>query len=89
MTKDARIKIEISDDLKQEAEELFAHLGMDLETAINVFLHQSIHVGGFPFELRIKKPNALTRATIEAAERGEDLQGPFDSVSALMEDLND
>lgn len=34
-------------------------------------------------------PNSLTNATMEASERGEDLYGPYDSISDLMEALND
>ncbi|MCD8099032.1 MAG: hypothetical protein LUE06_00400 [Oscillospiraceae bacterium] len=33
-------------------------------------------------------PNEVTRAAIEAAENGEAIYGPFDSISALMEALN-
>ena len=33
-------------------------------------------------------PNPQTRKTLEAAERGEDLYGPFHTVDELMEALN-
>ena len=34
------------------------------------------------------EPNKLTYAAIEAAEREEDMYGPYDSVADMMEDLN-
>ena len=34
------------------------------------------------------EPNAVTYAAMEAAEKGEDMFGPFDSVGDLMEALN-
>lgn len=35
-----------------------------------------------------EEPNETTYAAMEAAAKGEDLYGPFESVSALMEALN-
>ena len=41
-----------------------------------------------PFEVKVDEPNAVTYAAMEAAEKGEDMFGPFDSVGDLMEALN-
>ena len=41
-----------------------------------------------PFEVKVDEPNAVTYAAMEAAEKGEDMYGPFDSVADLMEALN-
>ena len=37
---------------------------------------------------KVDEPNAVTYAAMEAAEKGEDMYGPFDSVADLMEALN-
>lgn len=42
--------------IKKKSELLYASLGMNLSTAINVFLRESLQVGGLPFEVRIKQP---------------------------------
>ena len=42
---------------------------MTLTTAINVFLRQSLRVGGLPFELRQERPNKETIAAMLEAER--------------------
>ena len=34
------------------------------------------------------EPNEITYAAMEAAEKGDDLQGPFESVDELMAALN-
>lgn len=47
----ANISIQISDDLKEEADLLFDELGMNFSTAINVFIKQSIRQGGIPFQI--------------------------------------
>ena len=61
---------------------------MDLSTAVNVFLKQMIRENAIPFTINAEVPNAETRAAMEAAEKGEDMYGPFDSVADLMEALN-
>lgn len=42
---------------------------MNLTTAINVFLRQSLRVGGFPFEVKLEQPNKETIAAMLEAER--------------------
>lgn len=41
-------------DLKKEAEELFGNLGMNLTTAFNIFVRQSLQVKGLPFSVRLQ-----------------------------------
>ena len=47
-----------------------------------------IRENAIPFTINAEVPNAETRAAMEAAEKGEDMYGPFDSVADLMEALN-
>jgi DNA-damage-inducible protein J len=47
------LQLRIDDDLKQEASEIYAKLGMDLPTAIRVFLTRSVQVRGIPFSMRL------------------------------------
>ena len=80
--------ISLDADVKAKAQELFADFGMDLSTAINIFLRQSIRESRIPFVIQREEPNAVTIAAMEAAENDEDLYGPFDNVADLMEALN-
>ena len=48
---------------------LYGELGMNLTTAINVFLRQSLRVGGFPFDVRLDQPKKETIAAMLEAER--------------------
>ncbi len=80
--------ITIDADVKKQAQELFADLGMDLSTAINIYLKKALAEQGIPFEVTREAPNAATAKAIEKAEKDEDMQGPFDSVESLMESLN-
>ena len=80
--------ITIDEVTKKKAQALLADFGMDLSTAVNIFLKQMVYEGAFPFLITREAPNVTTRAAIKAAENDEDLYGPFDSVAELMEALN-
>lgn len=85
---DTSMTIRMNREVKQQAQMIFADLGMDMSTAINVFLRQAIFYKGFPFEVVLRTPNDVTLGAMEAAENNQDMYGPFDSVSSLMDDLN-
>lgn len=80
--------ISLDADTKAKAQELFADFGLDLSTAINIFLRQSIRENRIPFVIQREEPNDITLAAMDAAERDEDMYGPFDSVADMMEALN-
>lgn len=56
-------------DIKKQCENLYSELGMNLTTAINVFLRQSLRAGGFPFDVKLEQPNRETIAAMLEAER--------------------
>ena len=63
------ISIRMDADLKAQADELFAELGMSLSTAFNIFVRQSLREGGLPFEVKLDRPNKETVAAMLEAER--------------------
>ena len=65
----SNISIRMDSDLKAQAEELFSELGMNLSTAFNIFVRQSLREGGIPFEIRMEQPNKETMAAMLEAER--------------------
>ncbi|MBQ8849281.1 MAG: type II toxin-antitoxin system RelB/DinJ family antitoxin [Clostridia bacterium] len=80
--------ISIDAETKAKAQIMLADLGMDLSTAVNIFLKQMLYEGGIPFAITRDIPNKLTLAAIESAEKRENTYGPFDSVDSMMEALN-
>ena len=60
--------IRMDTELKAQADELFAELGMNLSTAFNIFVRQSLREGGIPFEIRTDRPNKETIAAMLEAE---------------------
>lgn len=86
--KNVNVTFRVDDELKQQADALFAELGMSLATAFNVFLRQAVREQQIPFQISKNVPNPVTLAAMEQAEKNEDIYGPFDSVLDLMEALN-
>ena len=56
-------------DLKAQADALFAELGVNLSTAFNIFVRQSLREGGISFEVKLEQPNKETIAAMLEAER--------------------
>lgn len=69
MANTTNFSVRIDNDVKKQCEMLFSELGMNLTTAINVFLRQSLRVGGFPFDVKLEQPNSETIAAMLEAER--------------------
>ena len=60
----ASTNISLDPQLKQDSQELFSDLGIDLSTAITLFLKQSLRVQGLPFAVTRENPNAETIAAM-------------------------
>ncbi len=52
------MKITINDKTAAEAKELLDELGMDIRTAVNVFLRQMIRERGLPFFVEVRRKSA-------------------------------
>ena len=61
--------VSLDSDLKKQSEALYGELGVNLTTAINVFLRKSLKVGGFPFDVRNDEPNRETKLALLEAEK--------------------
>ena len=69
MANTTNFSVRMDSDIKKQCETLYGELGINLTTAINVFLRQLLRVGGFPFEVRLEQPNKETIAAMLEAER--------------------
>ena len=55
--------------IKDQAEEIFNELGLNMTTAVNMFLRTAIREHGIPFELKLDVPNEKTAAAIAEGKR--------------------
>ena len=63
------LNIRTDKDVKDKAEMIFAELGLNMTTAINMFLRTTIREHGIPFSLKLDVPNSTTAAAIEEGRR--------------------
>lgn len=82
--------ITIDSDIKAKAQELLADFGMDLSTAINIFLRQTIRENAIPFSISREVPNADTVAAMnecnEIAAHPEKYK-KYSSFSELLDEV--
>ncbi len=62
------INIYTDEAIKKSCEELYESLGLNLSTAINIFLRQSLRVNGLPFEVKGDMPNEITLAAMREGD---------------------
>lgn len=64
MSNQTNLNIRTDADIKASAERIFEQLGLNMSTAVNIFLRQAIRQGGLPFEVKLDIPNEITAAAI-------------------------
>ena len=65
----SNVSFRIDSDLKAQADTLFAALGLNMTTAFNIFLRQSVRQGCIPFDITLDTPNAETVAALLEARQ--------------------
>lgn len=84
----ATVTARVDENVKKEAETLFKKMGINMSTAMNLFLKKCILEQGIPFELKV--PN---RETLKAIQETEDIlsgkieKKGYNSAEELFEDL--
>ena len=84
-------QIRIDADIKKQVSELFSELGLDMSSAVNLFLHQCVLRGGLPFSVELPGYNQSTLNAMEEARRisrDPDVRG-YSSMEELEKALDD
>ena len=87
--KTTNISIRMDSDLKTQADALFSELGMNIATAFNIFVRQSLREGKIPFEISLNQPSHKTLAALMEADRiakDETVKG-YSDLDELFRDL--
>ncbi len=79
------VRARIDTRLKKEATAVLSEMGLSVSDAIRLMLVRVVSDKALPFDVRI--PNAETQAAMRDIQQGKVKR--FDSVEALMADLND
>lgn len=87
----APTQIRIDSDIKKQATDLFNKLGLDMSSAVNLFLHQCVLHGGLPFSVEIPRFNQTTLNAMAEAKRiarDPDVKG-YTSIDELLKALDE
>ena len=60
------VQTRVDDDLKVRATLIYNQLGMDLSTAIRIFLKRSVMVNGIPFQMTLPPETEVTKSAVSA-----------------------
>ena len=58
------LNIRTDKEIKDQAEKIFNELGLNMTTAVNIFLRTAVREHGIPFELKLEVPNEITAEAI-------------------------
>ena len=87
----APTQIRIDADIKKQATDLFNNLGLDMSSAVNLFLHQCILRGGLPFRVEMPRYNQHILDAMDEARRisrDPDIKG-YTSMDELRKALEE
>ena len=80
------MSIRLDSEVKEQAQQVFNNLGMDMTTAINIFLRQAIQYQGLPFDVRLDESRNLLEVLTDL-DQNRNMSQSFESISDLREDL--
>ncbi|MFP5402670.1 MAG: type II toxin-antitoxin system RelB/DinJ family antitoxin [Gammaproteobacteria bacterium] len=88
MANSSMLHIRVDDDVKAQATEALAAMGLTMSDAVRIFLKRIVNDQAFPLELKV--PNAETRAAMEEARAMmKARQARFASADALFDDIEE
>ena len=84
------INVNVDSEIKKEATEILNDIGLNMSTAINMFLTQVIRNEGIPFEVKSRKPSKRLLKSIKEADAiiaGKKKAKTYHNISEMMKDV--
>lgn len=91
MPKSTNLNIRLDKELKEQADKLFKKLGLNMSSAINLFLTQSVKEQGIPFLITDKKPTKKLQKALQEADAiasGKKETKNYTNFEELLKDLD-
>ncbi len=82
----AIIQVRVDDELKNKAQEIYDNLGLDLSTAVRMFLKRSIIEGGIPFATRYDEVTLKAIKAVEEIRKASEENGNCDMT---LDEINE
>ena len=86
------INVNVDSNLKKEATTILNNLGLNMSTAINMFLTQVVKQDGIPFEIKNPKPSRELKQALKEAEKiasGKIKTKGYRNIDELFKALDD
>jgi DNA-damage-inducible protein J len=85
----SNINIRVDSDVKAQAQHVFASLGLDMTTAVNIFLRQAVRKHGIPFPVTAEPPQPPRKAPKLGGWEGkirmtDDFDAPLEDFAEYM-----
>ena len=84
------LNVRVDATLKKEADLLFKNLGLNMSTAINMFLTKCINTSSIPFEISTPKPSKNLKKALKEAKNianGKIPSKGYHNVHEMFEDI--
>ena len=86
------VNVRVDSELKKAAEALFEDLGLNMSSAITMFLRSAVRCDGIPFDVKRNIPNSETRAALAEyrdMKTNPDKYKRYKSFDEMAEDIFD
>ena len=89
----AVLQVRVDEELKNRATILFNELGIDLSTAIRMFLKKAVSIGGMPFDMKLDEPASDILLALEImntlSEKNGNSQMTLDEINDEIQKIRD
>ena len=82
------IQIRLDEDLKEEATALYEALGIDLPTAVRMFIKRSLMVKGTPFPMTLNEQEYKAESAVQAMQKLSDAAKQNGTVNMTLDEIN-
>ena len=86
MANTINVNIRVDEELKKQSEALLAEMGLNMTTAVNIFLRQVVRTGKIPFEITAKQDDFYNPTNLKVLRKAIDgLEKGLGTVHELIE----
>ena len=82
------VQVRIDDELKNQATAVYEALGIDLSTAVRMFLKRSVMVNGVPFNMTLPKSNLKAERAVKALQELSNTATENRTSEMTLEEIN-
>ena len=82
------LQIRVDEELKNQASAIYNELGIDLSTAIRMFLKKSVSEGGIPFDTKVDQSTLSAILSVDKMRTTSENNGNFEmSLDEINEEI--